>query len=253
MILVLSPSKTLDYETPIKAAHTQPEFLKDAVELVEVLRGYTPNKLSALMDISDKLAQLNAQRYRDFTTPFTVKNARQALLAFKGDVYEGIDIEHYSAEDFAFAQKHLRILSGLYGVLRPLDLMQPYRLEMGTRLKNAQGKNLYDFWGERITQSLNKALKSEDSGVLVNLASEEYFHAVRAQALKGHILHIQFKEKRGNKLQIIGLMAKKARGVMTDWVIRNRLYDINMLKNFNESGYRYEDQLSTADTVVFVR
>jgi len=251
MILVLSPSKTLDFETrPRIATHTMPDMLKESRTLIKELRGYTPKKLSALMDISDKLAALNVQRYKDFATPFTPANARQALLAFKGDVYGPIEVDSYSKDDFAFAQKHMRILSGLYGLLRPLDLIQPYRLEMGTRLKNPKGRDLYSFWGEGITQALNEANKSK---VLVNLASEEYFKAVKPAQLDGRLINIIFKENQKGKLKIIGLFAKKARGMMANYIVKNRVVDEEELKHFKAGGYQFQPALSNAMDWVFVR
>jgi cytoplasmic iron level regulating protein YaaA (DUF328/UPF0246 family) len=254
MMLVLSPSKTLDYETPVKlATHTQPDMLAESQALIKELRKYTPQKLSELMDISDKLASLNVQRYKDFAMPFTQKNARQAILAFKGDVYDGIDVEHYGKEDFAFAQEHVRILSGLYGLLKPLDLMQPYRLEMGTSLKNPRGKDLYAFWGDRITRSINEALAKHKNKLLINLASEEYAKAIQPKALEIPLLNIVFKENQKGTLKIIGLFAKKARGMMANYIIKNQIDNSAALKKFKESGYGFEPSLSDENHYVFVR
>jgi cytoplasmic iron level regulating protein YaaA (DUF328/UPF0246 family) len=254
MMLVLSPSKTLDYETPVKlAAHTQPDMLGESQALIKELRKYTPKKLSGLMDISDKLANLNAQRYKAFATPFTQKNARQAILAFKGDVYDGIDVERYSKEDFAFAQEHVRILSGLYGLLRPLDLMQPYRLEMSIGLKNPRGKDLYAFWDESITRSINQALATHKNKLLINLASEEYAKAIKTKILEQKQLNIVFKENQKGQLKIIGLFAKKARGLMANYIIKNQIDNAETLKKFKESGYGFEPSLSDETRYVFVR
>lgn len=253
MLLVLSPSKTLDYETPIDAPHTQPSMLAESEKLIKELRKFDEKKLGKLMDISPKLSALNVQRYRDFKTPFSTKNARQAILAFKGDVYDGIEVEKYSKNDFEFAQDHVRILSGLYGLLRPLDLMQPYRLEMGTTLKNAKGKDLYAFWGDSITQAINKELQAHKTKILLNLASEEYFKAVRPTLFEGSLLNIAFKERQKGGLKIIGLFAKKARGHMANWVIRNRIDDVAALRQFSHEGYRFEKALSSEEYWVFAR
>ncbi|MDX1974093.1 MAG: peroxide stress protein YaaA [Rickettsiales bacterium] len=254
MILLLSPSKTLDFESIIACKHhTIPERLKDSAELIKTLRGYSPAQLSKLMDISDKLAALNVQRYQDFSTPFTTKNARQAILAFKGDVYEGIEVERYKQADFDFAQKHLRILSGLYGLLKPLDLMQPYRLEMGTRLPTKRGKDLYQFWGASLTDRLNAELKGEKQPLLVNLASEEYFKAVQPKLLQAPLLHITFKESQKGKLKVVGLFAKKARGLMANYIIRQRITHPTALQQFDESGYQFEKSHSSDHEWVFIR
>lgn len=254
MILVLSPSKTLDFESkPLIAAHTLPAMLPDSQALINELRKYPAKKLSKLMDISDKLAALNAQRYQDFKTPFTASNAKQALLAFKGDVYEGVQVENYTKDDFAFAQDHLRMLSGLYGLLKPLDLIQPYRLEMSTRLRNPRGNDLYHFWGERITQLINRDLKPAKHKLLLNLASEEYFKAVRPKALDGEIINVVFKEKQKGKLKIIGLFAKKARGMMASFVVKNRITDLEDIKEFKAGGYKFMPSLSDEKDYVFAR
>jgi cytoplasmic iron level regulating protein YaaA (DUF328/UPF0246 family) len=254
MLIVVSPAKTLDYETPLPVSKTsQPVFMKRSAELVEMLRGYTPKKLSGLMSISDKLAELNVNRYEAWEPKATKKNARQALLAFKGDVYQGIDAYSFKEADFLFAQEHLRMLSGLYGVLRPLDLMQPYRLEMGTKLAGDHGNNLYDFWGPDITNVLNKQLKKIDSDILLNLASNEYFNSVIPSALKGKIISPVFKDMKNGKYKIISFFAKKARGTMSGWVIRKKVTDPRKLVKFAEDGYRYSAEESTADKPVFLR
>ncbi len=254
MIILLSPSKTLDFKHPSPVqAHTLPEMLDESQALVTILHKYTPAKLAKLMDISDKLARLNVQRYRDFSTPFTPGNAKQALLAFRGDVYDGLEADSYSEEDFTFAQAHLRILSGLYGLLKPLDLIQPYRLEMGTKLPNARGKDLYAFWGERITQALNRELQGMENKLLINLASEEYFKAVQPKALEGKLLNIVFKEKRKGKLQVIALLAKKARGMMASFIVRKRLTEPDGIKFFREGDYRFDAELSDRSNWVFTR
>jgi len=254
MILVLSPSKTLDFETAqTLAPFTHPDMLLKSQALVAELKTYSTDRLADLMDISDKLASLNAQRYRNFQVPFTAENARQAFLAFKGDVYDGIEVEHYTPEDFAFAQEHVRILSGLYGLLRPLDLIQPYRLEMGTRLKTRFGKDLYDFWGDSITQALDHQLKQQKKKLLINLASNEYFKAVKPQALSCPVIDMVFKEKKKGEVKIVGLFAKKARGLMANYIIQNRIDEPRALKDFKAEGYRYAKSLSADDSYIFVR
>ena len=254
MLIVISPAKTLDFETPPKApAFTVPEFLEDSAELIDELRDYEPYQLSELMGISPKLADLNSNRYHNWSLPFTAGNAKQSVLAFKGDVYAGLDADNLSADDLQFAQAHLRILSGLYGVLKPLDLMQPYRLEMGTKLKNRRGKDLYDFWDDRINKTLNDELAGQDSPVLVNLASNEYFKSVQAESLNARIVTPTFKEERNGEYKFISFTAKKARGLMSRYIIRNRLAEPDDLRGFDLEGYRYNDALSDADSPVFTR
>ena len=255
MLVVISPAKTLDYETPAPIKkHTQPQFASRSAELIDVLMDYTPKRLAKLMSISDKLAQLNVDRYEAWQPKATKKNAKQALLAFKGDVYQGLDAESLKEADFEFAQEHLRMLSGLYGALRPLDLMQPYRLEMGTKLKTEHGKNLYDFWGEDITLALNKQLKKTKSQTLLNLASNEYFNAVRTDVLNAKIVAPVFKDLAKNgQHKIISFYAKKARGTMTGWIIRKRITDPKKLIKFAEDGYRYDKDSSTPEKPVFLR
>ena len=254
MLIVVSPAKTLDYETPLPVDKaTQPLFKKRSAELIEVLLDYTPAQLGKLMSISDKLAELNVNRYGDWQLKATKSNARPALLAFKGDVYKGMDAATFKAADFDFAQEHLAILSGLYGMLRPLDLMQPYRLEMGTKLKNPSGDNLYEFWGDDITKALNKQLKKNAGEVLVNLASIEYFNAVRPDQLNARIIAPVFKDFKNGKYKIISFFAKKARGSMAGWIIRKKITDAKKLVKFNEDGYKYSAEESTPDKPVFLR
>jgi len=254
MLIVISPAKTLDYETPVKIRdHSQPDFLDDAAMLIDELRHLAPPDISSLMSISDRLGTLNYGRYQDWQRPFTPDNARQALLAFKGDVYTGLEAETLTAADLKWAQKHLRILSGLYGLLRPLDLMQPYRLEMGTRFANSRGKDLYQFWGERITEALNADLARDKHPVLINLASNEYFKAVVPKALQAEVVTPIFKDRKGDQYKIISFYAKKARGMMTRHIIRNRLVDPEAIKNFEDGGYRYNAAASTAREWVFLR
>ena len=254
MLIVISPAKTLDYDTPpVTRTHTKPAMLKQSKQLIDILRDYSALDLAELMKLSMKLAELNFDRYHDWQTPFTAKNAKQAALAMKGDVYTGLDAESMTAEDFAFAQDHLRILSGLYGVLRPLDLMQPYRLEMGTKLPNDQGPDLYSFWGDRITQAINKAVKAQGDDVLVNLASNEYYKSIRSKQVQGRIITPQFKEKKNGSYRMIGVFAKRARGLMSRYIIEHRLQDPEAIKGFQTDGYRFSQQQSKDDQWVFVR
>jgi hypothetical protein len=221
--------------------------------LIEQLQGFSPAQIAELMHLSDKLAGLNAARFGSWERPFNPSNAKQALMAFKGDVYTGLNAEDFSEADFDFAQSHLRMLSGLYGLLRPLDLMQPYRLEMGTKLANARGNNLYDFWGERISAWLNEALAAQGDEVLLNLASNEYFSAVKRKALNARIINTEFKDLKNGQYKIISFYAKKARGLMARYVIKERLSDPQGLKDFNYQGYRYSAEHSKADSLVFLR
>ena len=254
MLILISPAKTLDFDTPAPTrTATQPVFLDDSQLLIDDLQKLTPDGVSSLMNISSKLGELNFERFMDWQQPFTKKNAKQALLAFKGDVYTGLDAESFSADDFKNAQKHLRILSGLYGVLRPLDLMQPYRLEMGTRFGNTRGKDLYEFWGDRITTELNKTLKSLKSDVVINLASNEYFKSIDKKALNASIIAPQFKDEKNGDYKIISFYAKKARGVMAAWLIRKNISDPKDLKKFRLAGYRYSAAHSAADKPTFIR
>jgi cytoplasmic iron level regulating protein YaaA (DUF328/UPF0246 family) len=253
MLMVISPAKTLDYESPLATTtYTQPEFLESARELIDQLKELEPHQVSNLMSISDKLGQLNAERFRNWHTPFTPDDARQAILAFKGDVYTGLDAYQFSEDDFTFAQKHLRMLSGLYGILRPLDLMQPYRLEMGTRLNNTHGKDLYAFWGSKITDEINRLLSADD-GVLVNLASNEYFKSVQTKNLGGRLLTPQFKDWKNGQYKIISFYAKKARGLMCQYAIRNRIAQAEDLKGFNLEGYYFSESQSDETNWVFLR
>ncbi|KXS53460.1 MAG: hypothetical protein AWU57_2152 [Marinobacter sp. T13-3] len=253
MLMIISPAKTLDYESPLATeTHTQPDFLDDACELVDQLKELEPHQICNLMDISDKLGQLNAERFQNWHTPFTPDNARQAVLAFKGDVYTGLDAESFSEDDFQFAQKHLRILSGLYGLLKPLDLMQPYRLEMGTKFENTRGKDLYAFWGSKITEALNRQL-AEDDQVLVNLASNEYFKSVKKRELDARLITPQFKDWKNGKYKMISFYAKKARGLMCRYAIQNQINKAEDLKGFNLDGYYFSEDQSDNNNWVFLR
>lgn len=254
MLITLSPSKGQDFDAPpLSKKHSKPLDLKDSELLIKELKKIKTDELKALMAVSDNIASLNVERYKTFKTPFTTKNAKQAIFAFKGDVYSGIDIEHYNEADLAYAQDHLRILSGLYGCLRPLDLIQPYRLEMKTKLENARGDNLYQFWGEKITESLNKELKKQEEAVLVNLASNEYFKSVKPKLLEGELLNINFKESKDGKTRIVAIFAKRARGMMTDYIIRNRIEHPKDLKKFKHGGYKFSTTLSDDKQWTFER
>jgi cytoplasmic iron level regulating protein YaaA (DUF328/UPF0246 family) len=254
MLLVISPAKTLDYETPLPTEKfTQPDFLDDSQLLIDELKKLAPSEIASLMGLSDKLSALNVARYESWSPIFNPSNARQALFAFKGDVYTGLDAYDLTAADITFAQRHLRMLSGLYGLLRPLDLMQPYRLEMGTRLSNVHGKDLYAFWGERITQRINAALKEQGDDILLNLASNEYFSAVRPKALEGRIIDVEFRDRKNDEYKIVSFYAKKARGLIARHVIKHRITDPDALMDFDAHGYRYSAQRSKPDKLVFLR
>ena len=254
MLMVISPAKTLDFETPPTTERfTQPQYLDHSQELILQLRELTPAQISELMHLSDKLAGLNAARFGSWTPAFTAKNAKQALLAFKGDVYTGLAAETLSETDLDYAQQHLRMLSGLYGLLRPLDLMQPYRLEMGTKLANARGKDLYAFWGERISEWLNEALAEQGDDVLLNLASNEYFSAVKRSALKARVIDTEFRDQKNGQYKIISFHAKKARGMMSRFVISERIDNPEHLKQFDVQGYRFDNELSKPEKLVFLR
>lgn len=254
MIITLSPSKGQDFDTPGKTKkHSTPVALKDSQLLIKELKKIKPAGIRELMDVSENIAKLNADRFKTFKTPFTTGNAKQAIFAFKGDVYSGIDVESFTADDLAYAQKHLRILSGLYGCLRPLDLIQPYRLEMKTKLANSRGDNLYQFWGERITENINKELVKQKEPVLVNLASNEYFKSVKPKLLEGRLLNINFKETKGGKTRVVAIFAKRARGMMTDYILRNRIEEPEDIKKFTAGGYRYSKAHSDDKQWTFTR
>jgi cytoplasmic iron level regulating protein YaaA (DUF328/UPF0246 family) len=251
MLSVLSPSKTLNEHSAYNGATTTPVFTKDTAELVQIMKDYDVTGIRALMDVSDAIATLNVARYQGW------ENAQSyaALHLFKGDVYEAMDAEHYTPHTLDFAQKHLRILSGLFGLLRPLDAMHPYRLEMGIRLPNPRGKDLYAFWAERITLALNEALRESGSDILINLASQEYFKAVKPKSLNGHLIHCDFLVKKEGKIRSIGLFAKRARGAMAHYILTHQLNTPEALLSFDSDGYRYDAGLSAEkkDTYVFVK
>ena len=254
MLMVISPAKTLDFETPPSTTRfTQPQYLDHSQELITQLRDLTPAQIGELMHLSDKLSGLNAARFGSWNPAFTPENAKQALLAFKGDVYTGLLAETLSEKELSYAQDHLRMLSGLYGLLRPLDLMQPYRLEMGTKLANSRGKDLYAFWGTRISEWLNEALAEQGDDLLLNLASTEYFSAVKRSALKARIIDTEFKDQKNGQYKIISFYAKKARGMMSRFVISEQINTPDALKQFDVNGYRYSSEQSTSTKLVFLR
>jgi cytoplasmic iron level regulating protein YaaA (DUF328/UPF0246 family) len=254
MLFLISPAKALDYETPpTTATHTQPLFVPQASELIGVLREKSPQQIAELMDLSDALSGLNVARYQAWRPKFSTRNAKQAVLAFDGDVYGGLDAKTLSEDDLTWAQQHLCILSGLYGVLRPLDLMQPYRLEMGTRLATDKGRNLYQFWGSQIAAYLNQRAAADATPVVVNLASEEYFKAVDRKALTPRVVTCVFEEGRAGTYKVISFMAKRARGLMVRHAVLQRAVSVEQLKRFDAEGYRYIAELSEPDRLVFRR
>lgn len=247
MIIILSPSKTQDFsQEQYNFACTLPRFRDETMELVMLLRGKTELELATLMGISDKLASLNYERYQQFSQHYHQGQSKPAILSFKGDVYDGIDVGNYAMSDFNFTQNHLRILSGLYGLIRPLDLIQPYRLEMGIKLRTAQGKDLYSFWGDKLTEALNQ----EDSRYLINLASNEYFSAINTSRLNTRLINVTFKESNG---KVVGLFAKKARGLMANYLIKNKISLPELIKEFTVNGYKFNDKASNESEYVFTR
>ena len=254
MLTVLSPAKTLDYESPSITDQTStPQFMDQSALLVDDARALAPDDIRSLMGVSEAIASLNHERFMNWAPESTTANAKQAILAFKGDVYTGLEAETMSTNDLEFAQVHLRILSGLYGLLRPLDLMQPYRLEMGLKFSNQRGKNLYEFWGERITDAINADLASAGTETLVNLASNEYFKAVKTKSLNADIITPQFKDLKNGQYKMISFFAKKARGVMARYIIDNQLTDPEQLKSFTGSGYYFSAEQSSGNNLVFLR
>ncbi|MFP3425329.1 peroxide stress protein YaaA [Pseudoalteromonas sp. SIMBA_162] len=255
MITVISPAKNLDYDTPPATdKFTQPELLEQSEELMKVCRELTPAQIGSLMKISDKLSGLNAARFSEWSQPFTINNAKQAALAFNGDVYGGLEASTLTASDLDYAQSHLRILSGLYGLLKPLDLMQAYRLEMGTKLENSRGKNLYEFWGSIIADKLNEVTKAQDAQYLVNLASNEYFKAVDKKALNAQIITPHFKDCKNGQYKVISFYAKKARGMMARYIIENQVTQLSQLKEFTVAGYYFSAEATTKELEpVFLR
>lgn len=250
MLLLLSPAKKLDYDSPVRTRlHTQPLFVEQAAGLISVLRGKSVEEIASLMKLSDALAQLNVARYAEWQPTFDTQSARQAILAFNGDVYEGLRAPELSDEALEWAQEHVVMLSGLYGVLRPLDLMRPYRLEMGTRLKTSRGDSLYAYWGSRIAEYLNE----RGDEVVVNLASDEYFKAVDLKMLKARVVQCVFQDRKGDAWKVVSFYAKRARGLMARYVIDNRIDEPDALKQFAVEGYEYAPDVSSPDKLVFRR
>ncbi|HPW08211.1 MAG TPA: peroxide stress protein YaaA [Burkholderiaceae bacterium] len=254
MLFLLSPAKSLDYETPVgDVPHTEPLFVKQSTRLIKLLREKSAQDISEMMDLSEALSTLNVQRYKAWKPKFTAENSKQAVLAFDGDVYGGLDAKTLKAKDMAWAQDHVRILSGLYGVLRPLDWMQPYRLEMGTRLANPGGSNLYQFWGSQISEFLNQELAGDKTPVVVNLASQEYFKAVDLKALKARVVECVFEEYKNGQYKVISFMAKRARGLMARYAVTHHITSVKKLEAFNLEGYAFAPAVSGPDRLVFRR
>ena len=253
LVTIISPAKKLDYSPVEKNIDsTIPSLLEHSNELIKDLKSLNPQEVSSLMSLSDKLGALNYERFQEWETPFTKSNSKQAILAFKGDVYQGLDAESLSETELIWAQKHVRILSGLYGILKPMDLMQPYRLEMGTKFATKRGQNLYDFWNSIITEELNKNFSSDNTNLL-NLASNEYFKSINVSELKANVISPVFMDKKNGKYKIISFFAKKARGLMTRYVIKNRIEDITDIQNFEEGGYFFNEAMSEDNKPVFCR
>ncbi len=254
MLFLLSPAKSLDYDTPATTdRHTLPQFIDESAALIEVLQPYTPAQIASLMDLSDALATLNVARYGAWSRTFSADNSKQAVLAFNGDVYEGLDAGSLSQADLDWAQTHVGILSGLYGILRPLDWMQPYRLEMGTKLPNPRGKDLYAWWGDTLAEYLNQQLAEQGDNVIVNLASQEYFKSVKRKALKARVVECVFEDWKAGKWKIISFHAKRARGLMARYAITHRAKKPADLLGFDLEGYAYDAAVSEPDRLVFRR
>ena len=254
MLFLISPAKALDYETPAHVkTHTRPLFVAQATELIEVLREKSPQQVAELMSLSDALSGLNVARYQAWVPKFTARNSKQAVLAFDGDVYGGLEAKTLDSVELDWLQDHLCILSGLYGVLRPLDWMQPYRLEMGTRLVTPRGKNLYQFWGAQVAQYLNQRAAADKTPVVVNLASEEYFKVVDRRALLPRVVTCVFEERKGDGYKIVSFFAKRARGLMVRFAVKHRMTRVEQLKDFAAEGYRFVPSVSEPDRLVFRR
>ncbi|WP_372754687.1 peroxide stress protein YaaA [Labilibaculum sp.] len=254
MLVIISPAKTLDFESPASTTiHSEANFLKESSQLIKELRKLKVDDISALMGVSPKLAQLNFERFHQWQAPFTTNNAKQALLAFKGEVYTGINADSFSDEDFKQSQISLRILSGLYGILKPLDLIQAYRLEMGRKLITSKGSNLYQFWGDKITSAINTDLKENQHNQLINLASNEYFKSINKKKLEADIITPTFKDLKDGHYKTISFYAKKARGLMTRFIIQNKISNPDEIKAFDLEGYNYNSNLSKENTPVFTR
>lgn len=255
MLFLLSPAKSLDYDTVVspELPHTLPQFVKQSTELIGLLKGQTPQQIAALMDLSDPLSALNVARYQAWSPRFTAKNSKQAILAFNGDVYDGLNAKTLSADDLAWAQTHVGMLSGLHGVLRPMDWIQPYRLEMGTRLANTHGSNLYKFWGTQIADYVNTQLATDKTPIVVNLASQEYFKSVDRKALKARVVECVFEEYKTGNYKVISFMAKRARGLMARYAIDKRITTVKKLESFKTDGYAFSAAASEPDRLVFRR
>lgn len=254
MLAIVSPAKKLDFnELAAPAPHSQPEFLEQAEILVDAAKKLSRADLARLMKLSEKLTELNFQRFKAFKPPFTPANAKQAVLAFSGDTYIGLDAGTLSEDDLVYAQNHLRILSGLYGMLRPLDLIQPYRLEMGSRLSNPEGGDLYDFWGDDLADAIDETVADHKEPVVINLASNEYFKATSPKTMKTRVITPVFKEVKDGEAKVLGLFAKRARGMMSRYMITNRIEKSEGLKKFTDGGYAYQDHLSDANTWIYTR
>lgn len=254
MIIIISPSKTLDLNEKVNIAeYTIPDFLDNSKEIIENLRSLSVEEISSSMDVSNKIAELNFQRYLKWSLPFTLVNSKQALFIYKGNVFKGINVESYKEDDYKFAQKHLRILSALYGVLRPLDLIQPYRLDMNNKLIDFKEKNLYKYWSEIVTEALNENLEEKQDNILINLASNEYFKIIDTKKFNGEIITPVFKEFKNGKYKVISSYAKHARGLMTSYIIKNQISNAQDIKLFNEEGYNFTEELSTDKEWVFTR
>lgn len=254
MLILISPAKTIN-EKPIHldVQNSYPEFINEADEIVQVLKKYSPKRIANLMSINPKLSQLNFERYQEWVLPFHEGNSKAAVFAFSGDVYNGLNVTEYSNDDLIFAQQNLRILSGLYGLLKPLDLIQPYRLEMGTKLTLKRKKNLYEYWGKKLTNSVNKVLEDSQSDVLINLASNEYYKAIQTSDLNCKIITPVFKEFRNGTYKFMSVFGKKARGLMASYIIKNRINNSEEMKLFDTDGYMYNDILSEGNQWVFTR
>lgn len=254
MLAIISPAKTLDFETKIDGfTFSQPELTTYSQQLIEICKQLSPAEVGSLMSISDKLAALNVARFTEWQVEHTEKNSKAAIFAFKGDVYTGLEAETLSQAEIEYAQSHLRMLSGLYGLLKPLDLMQPYRLEMGTKLANSQGKDLYAFWGNVITEHLQQAIDEQGDNILVNLASDEYFSAVKPSQLNAQIIKPVFLDEKNGKFKVISFYAKKARGMMVRFMLQTQPASVKQLKDFNYGGYWFDEEASTATELVFKR
>ncbi len=252
MLILLSPAKTLDFIQEFTGQTTIPVFQKQALELINILKKMSQKQIAKLMDLSDNLAKLNLERYLDFAKNGT-RDSLPAIIAFKGDVYKGLDADKFSKSDLEYASSHLRILSGLYGILKPLDLIKAHRLEMGTRLKNPKGNNLYKFWGDGIANEINLSLKDDPEPLIINLASTEYFKSVNTKILEHKVITPVFKEKKGNEYKMVMIFAKEARGMMASYIIKNRITKLKDLEKFNDKGYNYKKELSENNELVFVR